>query len=237
MNQEDIPLRKIRKDLALSQEVIACALGIKTTTYSKIERGVIQLTVSRLYELARVFNLSPEAMLSYDKPSSEAASSLTVAPSLSGNITYIPVHAQAGFLDQHADQRAVEGAFTFSVPTFTDNNLFMISVEGDSMYPTIAPGAFVIIKGVEDKHFVRWGEPHVVVTTDGRVIKRVLRHRDAALVTLYSDNNELYQPYDIPKDSILSLWQLVGMLSKSFMPKNIYQGISSASEVNANTLP
>ena len=229
MNQEDLPLRTIRKDLALSQEVVARALGIKTTTYSKIERGAIQLTVARLYELAQVFHLSPEEILSYGKEATTA--SLLPSPPAAAppnNITYIPVHAQAGFLDQHADQRTLEGALTFSIPTFTDHHLFMISVEGDSMYPTIAPGAFVIIKDVEDKHFVRWGEPHVVVTTDGRVIKRVLRHRDTGLVTLYSDNRELYQPYDIPKDSILSLWQLVGMLSKSFMPKNVYQSILSS---------
>ncbi len=235
MNQEDILLRKIRKELALSQEVVANALGIQTTTYSKIERGAIQLTVGRLYELSRIFHLTPEEILSYGK---KETTDSPVPASVSGgqkdNITYIPIHAQAGFLDQHADQRAVDGSFTFSIPTFTDTNLYMISVEGDSMYPTIAPGAFVIIKDVEDKHFVRWGEPHVVVTTDGRVIKRVLKHRDTHLVSLYSDNRELYQPYDIPKDSILSLWQLVGMLSKSFMPKNVYQGTLPGSEKMAN---
>ena len=233
MNQENIPLRKIRKELALSQKVVASALGIQTTTYSKIERGAIQLTVGRLYELARVFHLTPEEILSYNKKPSHAPV-LSSAIGQAGNITYIPVHAQAGFLDQHADQRTVEGSFTFSIPTFTDTNLFMISVEGDSMYPTIAPGAFVIIKDIEDQHFIRWGEPHVVVTTDGRVIKRVLKHPDTRLVSLYSDNRELYQPYDIPKDSILSLWQLVGMLSKSFMPKNVYQGMLSGSEMTAN---
>ena len=235
MNQEDIPLRKIRKELALSQEVVAAALGIQTTTYSKIERGAIQLTVGRLYELSRIFRLTPEEILSYGKKESPRVSLPPSVSERASNITYIPVHAQAGFLDQHADQRATEGAFTFSIPTFTDNNLFMISVEGDSMYPTIAPGAFVIIKDVEDQHFVRWGEPHVIVTTDGRVIKRVLKHRDVRLVTLYSDNKELYQPYDIPKDSILSLWQLVGMLSKSFMPKNVYRSILPDSEA-ADTL-
>ena len=227
MNQEDLPLRTIRKDLALSQEVVARALGVKTTTYSKIERGAIQLTVARLYELAKVFHLSPEEILSYGQ---EETTVSLVSSAPVDNITYIPVHAQAGFLDQHADQRTPEGSLTFSIPTFTDRDLFMISVEGDSMYPTIAPGAFVIIKDVEDKRLVRWGEPHVVVTTDGRVIKRVLKHRDTGLVTLYSDNRELYQPYDISKDSILSLWQLIGMLSKSFMPKNVYQSVLASTE-------
>ena len=224
MKQAPIPLRKIRREQALSQEVIAQALGIQTTTYSKLERGIIQLTVERLYELAEVFGVSPAALLSYDRPASpDSPAPSSTRPGASGNITYIPVHAQAGFLDLHADQRTVEAAITFSIPTFTEPHLFMISVEGDSMYPTVAPGAFVIIREVEDTQLIKWGEPHVVVTTDGRVIKRVLKHQDAQQVTLYSDNNTLYQPYDIAKSSILSLWQLLGSLSKSFVPQHLFR--------------
>ena len=223
MKQASIPLRKIRREQALSQEVVARALGIQTTTYSKLERGIIQLTVDRLYELAGVFGVSPEALLSYDRPPSPDAATPPHDQRVSGNITYIPVHAQAGFLDLHADQRMVEAAITFSIPTFTEPHLFMISVEGDSMHPTVAPGAFVIIREVEDTQLIKWGEPHVVVTTDGRVIKRVLKHQDAQQVTLYSDNTALYQPYDIPKNSILSLWQLLGSLSKSFVPQHLFR--------------
>ncbi len=224
MKQAPISLRKIRRERALSQEVVARALGIQTTTYSKLERGIIQLTVDRLCELAGVFGVSPEALLSYDRPASPDAATPSDSQRKGGNITYIPVHAQAGFLDLHADQRTVEATITFSIPTFTEPHLFMISVEGDSMYPTVAPGAFVIIREVEDTQLIKWGEPHVVVTTDGRVIKRVLKHRDAQQVTLYSDNNALYQPYDIPKSSILSLWQLLGSLSKSFVPQHLFRG-------------
>ncbi len=224
MKQPSIPLRRIRREQGLSQEVVAQALGIQTTTYSKLERGVIQLSVERLYELSNVFDLSPEVLLSYGQSPATEASATSSARQPLGNITYIPVHAQAGFLDLHTDQRKAEAAITFSIPTFTEPQLFMISVEGDSMYPTVAPGAFVIIKEVKDTPLIKWGEPHVVVTTDGRVIKRVLKHADAQWVTLYSDNNALYQPYDIPKSSILSLWQLVGSLSKSFVPQHIFRG-------------
>ncbi len=223
MKHAPIPLRKIRREQALSQEVVAQALGIQTTTYSKLERGIIQLTVERLHELADVFDLSPEALLAYDRPvSTDSSATPVIGSGMKDNITYIPVHAQAGFLDLHADQRTIDAAITFAIPTFTEPHLFMISVEGDSMYPTVAPGAFVIIKEIEDTQLIKWGEPHVVVTTDGRVIKRVLKHQDALQVTLYSDNNALYQPYDIPKSSILSLWQLLGSLSKSFVPQHIF---------------
>ena len=64
-NKLQIPLRRLRKENKLSQEAVAEALQIQTTTYSKIERGLIQLTLPRLYQLARIFRLSPQALLLY----------------------------------------------------------------------------------------------------------------------------------------------------------------------------
>ncbi|MGB3589742.1 MAG: LexA family transcriptional regulator [Tunicatimonas sp.] len=207
-----LPLRRIRKERNLSQETVANFLNIKTTTYSKIERGVIQITLSRLYELAEVFQLSPYELLSYED--ADTLSTVNDIP----NITYVPVHAQAGFLDHFVDQRTPPEGISFSIPTFSEKDLYMISVEGDSMYPTLIPGAYIIIKEVKDHHLLQWGEPHLIVTTDGRVVKRVLKHADAALLTLYSDN-DLYQPYEIQRESILSLWKVIGMVSKSFTPR------------------
>ncbi|MEM9830623.1 MAG: LexA family transcriptional regulator [Bacteroidota bacterium] len=207
-----LPLRHIRKERNLSQEAVATALGIRTTTYSKIERGIIQITLSRLYELAEIFQLSPQQLLDYGESDKDLLTSRTEP-----NIIYVPVHAQAGFLDHFVDQRTPPEGISFSIPTFSDKELYMISVEGDSMFPTLIPGAYIIIKEVKDHYLLQWGEPHLIVTTDGRVVKRVLKHADASLLTLYSDNN-LYQPYEIDRASILSLWKVVGMVSKSFTP-------------------
>lgn len=215
MKPYNIPLKTIRKDQHMSQEEVAQALHIQTTTYSKLERGAIQLTLNRLYDLSRIFNLTPEEILSYGRHKERGTKKTK------GNITYIPIHAQAGFLDHYADQTKTEHYPTFSIPIFTEKDLFMISVEGDSMYPTITPGTFIIIKEVKEKNFIKWGEPHVVVTTDGRVVKRVLKSSDTNGITLYSDN-KLYQRYDIPKNHVISLWQVIGKISRSFAPKAFY---------------
>nr|WKN35314.1 LexA family transcriptional regulator [Tunicatimonas sp. TK19036] len=216
-NELQLPLRDLRKERKLSQEAVAEALHIKTTTYSKIERGLIQLTLPRLYELADVFQISPQSLLTYGQ-STEAK---VVDSEASNNITYIPVHAQAGFLDHYVDQRNPPNGIAFSIPTFSEKDLYMISVEGDSMYPTLTPGAFIIIKEARDHSLLHWGEPYLIVTTEGRVVKRVLKHRDSSLMTLHSDN-ELYQPYEIKRESILSLWKIIGMVSKSFTPNRMF---------------
>ena len=216
-NELQIPLRRLRKENKLSQEAVAEALQIQTTTYSKIERGLIQLTLPRLYQLARIFRLSPQALLLYGQ-SSEAE---VMNQESFHNITYIPVHAQAGFLDHFVDQRIPPKGITFSIPTFSEKDLYMISVEGDSMYPSLVPGSLIIIKEARDHNLLQWGEPYLVVTTEGRVVKRLLKHKDPSLMTLSSDN-DLYQPYEIKRESILSLWKVIGMVSKSFTPNRVF---------------
>ena len=212
-----LPLRRLRKEQNLSQEAIADALQIKTTTYSKIERGLIQLTLPRLYKLADIFHLSPQALLTYGQP----AQAEVISQKNYNNIIYIPVHAQAGFLDNYVDQRTLPDGIAFSLPTFSEKDLYMISVEGDSMYPTLAPGAFIIIKEARDHSLLQWGEPYLIVTTEGRVVKRLLKNKESSLLTLYSDN-DLYQPYEIKRENILSLWKIIGMVSKSFNPSRIF---------------
>ncbi len=214
MKSIHITLKEIRKSLEMSQEEVARALGIQTTTYSKIERGAIQLTVNRLADLAKIFNLQAEDILNYGK--SKRGKKLE-----KGNITYIPIHAQAGFLNNYTDQSTLEKFTTFNIPVFTEQDLYMISVEGDSMYPTITSGTFIIIKEVTDTQYIKWGEPHVVVSRDGRVLKRVLLSKAPESIALYSDNR-LYQAYDIPKSQIISFWQVLGQISSSFAPKMIF---------------
>jgi|ERR1700757_269770 len=56
----------IRKAKRMSRETVANKLGINLSTYGKIERGETGLTVDRLYQLATVFKMPPEDILSYN---------------------------------------------------------------------------------------------------------------------------------------------------------------------------
>jgi transcriptional regulator with XRE-family HTH domain len=50
-------IRKARMLSGLSQQNIADELGLTVASYSNIERGVTDITVSRLYQLATLFNV------------------------------------------------------------------------------------------------------------------------------------------------------------------------------------
>ena len=58
-------LKLIRKVNKVKRESIAEYLGIKTVTYSKLERGEIKLTVDRLYEIAAFHKVEPIQILNF----------------------------------------------------------------------------------------------------------------------------------------------------------------------------
>ncbi|WP_019990838.1 helix-turn-helix domain-containing protein [Rudanella lutea] len=63
---ERIRLRRLQR--GLSQENMADLLHLSTTAYGDIERGKTDLTLSRLSQIAAVFDLSPAALLTDEEP-------------------------------------------------------------------------------------------------------------------------------------------------------------------------
>lgn len=63
-------IREIReKEKNLTQEDVAKALGITPKAYSNIEKNVSDITLTRLYELSDIFDVSPEYILNYQDKS------------------------------------------------------------------------------------------------------------------------------------------------------------------------
>jgi transcriptional regulator with XRE-family HTH domain len=63
-------IKEIReKEKNLKQEDVAKALGITTKAYSNIENNVADITLTRLYELAEIFDVAPEYILNYKEKS------------------------------------------------------------------------------------------------------------------------------------------------------------------------
>ncbi len=66
LDKVHLNVRKIRELKNLSQSYVADMLGISTRTYSKIETGETQLTLSRLKEICEVLGTSPEEVFEFD---------------------------------------------------------------------------------------------------------------------------------------------------------------------------
>jgi transcriptional regulator with XRE-family HTH domain len=60
-------IKNIRKDKGLSQESVAYDLGIDYSTYGKIERGKIGLSVERLDQIARILNVTVQDLYEWNR--------------------------------------------------------------------------------------------------------------------------------------------------------------------------
>jgi transcriptional regulator with XRE-family HTH domain len=182
----------IREAKKLSRETVADKLGINVSNYGKVERGEVGLTMDRLYELADIFRMQPEEILTYNKPSK-------------GNITYIPADVQAIFLAGQL-QEDISEYKTFSIPIVQTKQGFMINAKGDSMFPLIIHGDHIMVEPIKDINKIKFGSIYVVVTKDGEcIIKRVHNHPSKKKFILKSDN-AVYEPFDMDRKDILSIW-------------------------------
>ena len=200
-------IQRIREQKNLSREFVADKLKLTENNYGKIERGEIGLTLDRLYELAGILQVSPEEILSLSK-------------SKKGNVTYVPIEAQAGFLTG-LTQEYIGDFKTYNLPFLDGKDLFMIDAKGDSMYPTILSGDHLVIEQVVDLKILKYGRPHVIIAKDGIVIKRIHSHPSNKKYVLKSDNST-YEPYEISKDDILSMWLVRDYKITSLFPRNPY---------------
>lgn len=61
-----INIRKIRELKSLTREFVAEEVKMSMSGYGKIERGEVDLTVSKLIEIAKVLDVSVEFILKFD---------------------------------------------------------------------------------------------------------------------------------------------------------------------------
>jgi transcriptional regulator with XRE-family HTH domain len=59
-------IKKFREMKNLTREFVASKIGLSLSGYSKIERGEVDLTISRIVAIARVLQVDIEKLLNFD---------------------------------------------------------------------------------------------------------------------------------------------------------------------------
>jgi transcriptional regulator with XRE-family HTH domain len=59
-------IKRLRERKNYTQQYVADELGINCATYSRIENGKIDLTISRLIRIAKIFHIDPEYFFQKD---------------------------------------------------------------------------------------------------------------------------------------------------------------------------
>jgi transcriptional regulator with XRE-family HTH domain len=66
MNEVFENIRKFRELRSLTRDALADELGMSLSGYSKLERGEVEITLSRIYKIAQVLEVSLDQLLNFD---------------------------------------------------------------------------------------------------------------------------------------------------------------------------
>ena len=130
-----------------------------------------------------------------------------------GAIPLVSERAVGGFVNQHFSISEHDVLAYYVIPKFRHLGVdFMIEVVGDSMMPKLYPGDIIACSIINNTRYLEWNKPHLLSTVDrGLLVKRIMPGSDNDCLTAVSENRD-YPPFDIPKDEIVGIARIVGVI-------------------------
>lgn len=118
----------------------------------------------------------------------------------------------ASFVETYRDETLYKPQYYLHDPRFRDCDFGAI-ITGDSMHSEIRHGDFIACKEITDKRFIVFGDIYYVVATNGlETCKYVNRDPDNPNNLLLVPKNENISKSPIPKDMILRLYKVRGIV-------------------------
>ena len=208
-------LRSLKK---LSQEALADELDITRSRVGSYEENRSAPTIEVLIKLSDYFKIPVDILLRKDLTKSKDSSFIEignqrvlfpiVVDSENENlIEVVPIKASAGYLSGYDDPEYIEQLQKIKLPFLPTGKHRAFPIKGDSMLP-MKDGAFVIGRFIENRSEITSGKTYILVTlNDGMVYKRVINNIEVDGTLKLISDNKIYQPYDVPIDEALELWE------------------------------
>lgn len=179
-------LREIRRDRRLTQHQLAQRIGVTAGTISKYEKEDSRLSLPVLRQLSATLGTSLAAIAGEAPIEGE--------PSLEDEFALIPVYdarasAGAGALPgpEHAEySNAYRRAWLRKVTSAPPENLLVIEVSGDSMFPMVAHGDHILVDPTQTR--IGTDGIYVIRKRDTVHVKRVTVNMGTDTVVIKSDN-------------------------------------------------
>lgn len=208
MKQRLIQLLKVKH---MTQTEFARHLGVSPTYLGAMRKS---MPSSRLKIVCELFPDVNRDWLLYGE--GEMLQPVEEEPDLAKGyiVPMLPVEAYAGNLQSWSE--GVQLRDCEKVVSPVPGVDFGIRVTGNSMEPEFQNGSVLFIKRINEKAFIPWGNPMVVDTENGVVVKLVFPVGDSGAnpsggveYIEARSYNSAYPPYLIPTDSIYGLYRVV----------------------------
>ena len=133
--------------------------------------------------------------------------------SLGKGIPLVAESALRKLRDGVFDIQQTDASAYYMVPKFKQKAIdFMLEVTDSSMYPQYTAGDILACTNVRENTFIQWNKVHVIATREqGVLIKRIKKGSSDQTILAVSDNLD-YEPFEIPKQEIIGMALVVGLI-------------------------
>ena len=187
-------------------------MGLSPAYVGAMRKSMPEEKVARLIELYPHLNRD---WLLYGEGEmyTEESRSKTVPDDVADYIVpLLPVDAYAGNLQMWS--RGVSLADCEKVVSPVKGADFAIKVSGDSMEPFVFSGMIMLIKKINERAFIPWGNPMVIDTENGVLVKVVQPSEQGSQYIEARSYNPKYPPIQIPKESVYGLYRVLATIQK-----------------------
>ena len=125
-------------------------------------------------------------------------------------IPLLPVDAFAGRLQDYSTGVGLADCEMIVSPVRGAD--YAIRVSGDSMEPKIHDGSTILIKRINDKAFIPWGNSMVIDSENGVLVKDVYPDEDNPHCIAAKSINPKYPTLSIPRNSIYGLYRILASI-------------------------
>ena len=128
-------IKSAREDLKLTKRELAKRIGVHESSINKYEKGLVDIPLSKISELARVLKVTEAYLMGWEEKSEQPPQGLQI-PVLGTVAAGIPISAVEDILDYEEIPLAWQNQGEF----------FALKIKGDSMKPDINDGDTVIVR-------------------------------------------------------------------------------------------
>lgn len=221
-------IRLLRAKKKATQQETADAVLLSRVRYSKYEDGRSEPPYEVLIRISKYYNLSIDLLLTVDirkypledilqLPDNRIVLPVVIDRDGNNYIEIVTQKASMGYLSGYSDPEYIESLQQISLPFLTNGKYRAFPAQGDSM-PPFKDGSYIIGQYVENIEDLKPDKSYVFVTLNEGISYKRFKQRKERAVTVAADN-PFYQPYDIPSEEIVEIWQYAsGIFPEDFQP-------------------
>ena len=196
-------IKSAREDLKLTKRELAKRIGVHESSINKYEKGLVDIPLSKISELARVLRVTEAYLMGWEEKSEQTTQGLQI-PVLGTVAAGIPISAVEDILDYEEVPQSWENQGEF----------FALKIKGDSMEPRMESGDVVIVKQQSDANS---GDTVIVLVNGDDATCKRLQKTDNGIM-LVSTNPKyppmFYSNEDIRTKPVVILGKVVELRQK-----------------------